>query len=134
MDVVFVHPNRIQVMRQEISGVIPPPIPAPAIVRTTIMDAFLESNQKFMYFTGTGDTDDGFGLTNTPAGVRPADVTLPTIMFTSEGTLINTSGDPVNGTVFLGTGADVTSARAVTIFGPTALVRIWRWDGRRWVE
>lgn len=133
MDVVFVNPNRIQVMRQEISGVIPPPIPAPPIVRTTIMDVVLESDQRFMYFTGNGDTDDGFGLINSPLAFA-SDVTLPTIMFTSEGTLINTSGDPVNGTVFLGTGDDRTSARAVTVFGPTAMVRTWKWNGKKWVE
>jgi len=26
------------------------------------------------------------------------------------------------------------SARAITIFGPTALIRAWRWNGRDWVE
>jgi Tfp pilus assembly protein FimT len=133
MDVVFVSPNRIQVMRQEISGVIPPPIPAPAIVRTTVMDVVLESDQRFLYFSPTGDTGDGFGLTNAPLAFA-SNVTLPTVMFTSEGTLINTSGDPVNGTVFLATGADLTSARAVTVFGPTAMVRSWKWDGKKWVE
>ena len=133
MDVVFIPPNRIQGHAPGNLRVIPPPIPAPAIVRTTIMEAVLESDQKFMYFTGTGDTDDGFGLTNTPLAFA-SDVTLPTVMFTSEGTLINTSGDPVNGTVFLGTGAEWTSARAVTHLRADGDGRSWKWDGRRWVE
>jgi hypothetical protein len=55
-------------------------------------------------------------------------------MFTSEGTLVDVNGDPVNGTVFLATGTDVLTARAVTIFGATGLVKVWKWDGRRWVE
>ena len=87
---------------------IPPPIPAPAIVRTTIMDVVLESDQRFMYFTGTGDTGDEFGLTNKPLAFGPIDGdAFRSVMFTSEGTLIDASGDPINGTVFLGTGADV---------------------------
>jgi hypothetical protein len=36
--------------------------------------------------------------------------------------------------VFLGTGNDINSARAVTIFGITGLVRSWKWDGRKWTE
>jgi len=129
MDLVFVPPNRIQVVREEITaaGGTPPPNP-------TIMDVYLENNQKFLYFSATGDTDDGFGLTNSPLAFGTTAGTIPLVMFTSEGTLVNTSGDPINGTVFLGSGSDVTSARAITIFGPTALVRSWKWNGKKWAE
>jgi type II secretory pathway pseudopilin PulG len=129
MDVIFVPPNRIQVEREEIvpAGITQPP-------NTRIMDVYLESNQRFTYFPATGDTDDGFGLTNSPLAFGTLPGPLPTIMFTSEGTLVNTSGDPINGTVFLGSGGDLNTARAVTIFGPTALVRAWKWNGKKWVE
>jgi hypothetical protein len=98
------------------------------------MDVFLEANQRFQYFTGMADTPDKFGRINVPVAFPPLSVVTPTIMFTSEGTLVDVSGDPINGTVFLGTGGDVNSARAVTIFGPTAAVRLWKWEGRKWVE
>jgi hypothetical protein len=40
----------------------------------------------------------------------------------------------VNGTVFVGKAGDELSARAITVFGPTALIREWRWDGRQWID
>ena len=36
--------------------------------------------------------------------------------------------------VLPGIPGDPLSARAITIFGPTALIRAWRWNGREWVE
>jgi hypothetical protein len=126
MEVIFVPPNKIQVVREEIA--------VPAVPNTTIMTVTLENDQRFIYFTATGDTPDLFGLTNKPLAFGPVAGPVPLVMFTSEGTLVNTAGDPINGTVFLGTGSDVISARAITVFGPTALVRAWKWDGKKWAE
>ena len=58
----------------------------------------------------------------------------PSRMFTSEGSFVNQQGDFLNGTLFLAIPGDPLSARAITIFGPTALIRSWRWNGREWVE
>jgi len=131
MDLIFTTPNRIQVSREEIDLTAPLGTP---IVRTPIMDVYLEGNQKFTYFSATGDTPDLFLTTNAPIAFVPSVTTSTPIMFTSEGTLVNGSGDPINGTLFLATGADLTTARAVTIFGPTAVVRVWKWNGKKWVE
>jgi prepilin-type N-terminal cleavage/methylation domain-containing protein len=125
MSVVFVGLNRIQINREEIGSPTPPP--------TTVIDVFLANGQQFQMFTATGDTLDLFGLTNSPLAFG-AGTTTAAIMFTSEGTLVDSGGEPINGTVFLGTPSDIASARAVTIFGPTALVRSWRWDGMKWAE
>jgi type II secretory pathway pseudopilin PulG len=131
MDVIFTAPNRIRIAREEIDLTLPPGyVP----VQTTVMDVFLEGDQKFQYFTGMGDTGDAFGLTNKPLAFGTVTGPTPAIMFTSEGTLVDASGDSINGTVFLGTGADLNSARAVTIFGVTAMVRSWKWDGTKWAE
>ena len=137
MDVLFIAPNEIKIVREEIvynavtmtwgSSPTGPTNP-------TVMDVFLAENQKFQYFTGMIDTPDLFGRTNAPLAFGPVSGTVPTIMFTSEGTLVDVSGDPINGTIFLGTGADLSSARAITIFGTTALVRGWKWDGVKWTE
>ena len=138
MDVTFVPPDRIKIVREEITY--------NAVTGTwsstyglasnpTVMDVQLEGNQRFLYFSSmTADTGDGFGLTNKPLAFGTVPAATPTIMFTSEGTLVDASGDPINGTIFLGTGDDVGSARAVTIFGATGLVRPWKWDGSKWIE
>jgi prepilin-type N-terminal cleavage/methylation domain-containing protein len=120
-DVVFTEPNRIQVYRVAVP---------PATGRTLMNDVRLETGQQFMQFAGLADTPDEFG----DAGPLAFGVT-PTTTFTSEGSFVDSSGDVVNGTIFLGhVGQDPTTARAITIFGATGLVRAWRWDGRRWTE
>jgi type II secretory pathway pseudopilin PulG len=124
LEVVLTTPNRITVVRDGISGE----------SNATVTDVYLENGQQFTVFSGLPDTPDGFSLTNAPLAFGPTQGTQPTIMFTSEGTLIDGSGDPINGTVFLGRQGDRTSARAITIFGPTAAFRTWRWDGTKWVE
>jgi type II secretory pathway pseudopilin PulG len=130
MDLIFTAPNRIQVSREEIDLTQPVGYTP---VKTPVMDVYLEGDQRFMYFTGMGDTGDGFGLTNNPLAFGTGTGTAA-VMFTSEGTLVDTSGDPINGTVFLGSGPDKNTARAVTIFGVTAMVRSWKWDGIKWAE
>ena len=124
MAVVLTTPDHIEVVRQELNG----------NPNTTVIDVYLENGQKFQYFTVTGDTLDGFGLTNKPLAFGATQGTVEPIMFTSEGTLINGSGDPTNGTIFLGTPNDPSSARAVTIFGATGLLRVWKWNGAKWIE
>lgn len=115
----FITPNKIQLVREE--------IPGPAT--TTLSTTYLENDQEFMQFAGIPDTPDAFG-TNGPIAFGGS----PKIIFTSEGTLVDSVGDPLNGTVFLGIINQKTTARAVTIFGPTALLRIWKWDGSKWTE
>jgi hypothetical protein len=36
--------------------------------------------------------------------------------------------------LFLAIPGDPYSVRAISIFGPTALIRNWTWNGREWVE
>ena len=55
-------------------------------------------------------------------------------MFTSDGSLIDSAGDIVNGTIFVAMPNQVDTARAVTIFGVTGLTRAWKWRGRKWME
>ena len=118
-EVRFLGTNHIQVARQE--------IPGPAT--TVVSDVYLENGLQFLQFYGLGDTPDAFGATGPVAfGVTPRQ------MFTSEGTFVDSLGDVLNGTVFLGTPGDKNTARAITVFGPTALLRVWRWNGSKWVE
>jgi prepilin-type N-terminal cleavage/methylation domain-containing protein len=88
----------------------------------------LENNMQVRLEPGLPDTPDGFGHTSA-VNFGPS----PERMFTSEGTLVNQTGDVINGSVFFAIPDDPLSARAISIFGPTALIRVWRWDGRQWV-
>jgi Tfp pilus assembly protein FimT len=77
----------------------------------------------------TVDTPDTFGFT-AANGINLATAG----MFTTDGSFLNTSGDTMNGTIFVGVPNDTLSTRAVSIFGPTGAMRLWKWDGRTWVE
>jgi prepilin-type N-terminal cleavage/methylation domain-containing protein len=115
----FNNPNMIQVIREDLNP-----------VGTTLLNTvYLESGMQYRQFAGQNDTPDQFGF----AAPISFGLAMQRI-FTSEGSFVDTAGDPLNGTVFLGRLNDPSSSRAITVFGPTALIRVWRWDGTRWVE
>ena len=113
---IFTNPNQIQVFRLDLpSGT------------TLIANRYLENGQQF---TRWGSTDpDNFGHTGAIAFGS-----TPTIRFTTDGTLIDSSGDVLNGTLFLGVPNQIATARAVSIFGATGLIRSWKWNGTTWVN
>jgi prepilin-type N-terminal cleavage/methylation domain-containing protein len=96
---------------------------------TALRTVTLEGRAEFRLTTGLSDTPDGFG--NASATAFGA---LVPPMFTTDGSFINTNGDVLNGSVFIGVPNDTLSARAVTIFGATGAMRLWKWNGRAWVE
>jgi len=112
----FVAPNQIQVFRNE--------IPAG---QTLVSQAVLEHNTQYWLFAGQPDTPDGFG--------RPTAISFSgaaTVMFTSDGMLTDAAGNPVNGSIFLGQPGRPLTSRALTVFGPTATIRTYRWNGTQW--
>ena len=126
--VVFVGLDAIQTTREDIgaNGV---------VTGTTVLRTVqFENRMQFRVVSGVPNTPDGFSLANAASGGALAFGTATTRMFTSEGTFVNQAGDVLNGTIFLSIQGDSLSARAITIFGPTALIRAWRWNGRDWVE
>jgi prepilin-type N-terminal cleavage/methylation domain-containing protein len=122
VELIFLPPNRIELRRVEV----------PSGVRTVVGQMQLESAQQFMRFNAI-DTGDGFGIgTANPAGVvfsGPGPV-----MFTSDGSLIDSNGDVTNGTVFFGVPNKPDSARAITVFGVTGMLRSWKWGGATWMQ
>jgi prepilin-type N-terminal cleavage/methylation domain-containing protein len=115
-----------QIMNTRVEYCAPTPCtPATTLVRTTT----LEGRAEFRLETGLPDTPDGFGMASATAF---GSLTPP--MFTTDGSFINSNGDVLNGTLFIGVGNDTLSARAITIFGATGAMRLWRWDGMKWVE
>jgi prepilin-type N-terminal cleavage/methylation domain-containing protein len=96
---------------------------------TTMRTFVFEGRVEFLLDASLPDTPDKFGK----ASAKALGTHLPA-MFTTDGSFVDSNGDALNGTLFLGIPGDPLSARAVTIFGPTGAMRQWRWNGREWVE
>lgn len=115
--------NTVTVTRIEYCAT--PCTPATTVLRTVT----LEGRATFQLMSGLPDTPDAFGN----ASATALGTNTPTA-FTTDGSFINSQGDVLNGSLFIAVTGDPTSARAVTIFGPTGALHLWRWDGRAWVE
>jgi hypothetical protein len=94
---------------------------------TVVSTIYLEHNMKFMTFPSIPDTPDAFGNT-TPVYFGG----VAAVMFTADGMLTDGNGNPINGGVFIGQPGRATTARALTVFGSTARIRIYRWNGTQW--
>ena len=118
-EISFVNPNHIVVTRDEVPGP----------TQTLISDTVLENGQQFTLFPALPDTPDAFGKATAIkfTGTGPW-------MFTSDGSFVDSNGDVANGTVFLGVPGQPDTARAVTVFGVTGLMRTWKWRGNKWFE
>lgn len=118
----FIQPNRIRVDRVE----------EPGGARTTVQTLEFENDLVYRQFTGIGDTPDLFGMAST----TDFDGNGP-VSFTSDGSLIDFDGEVSNGTIFIGkkgNDADKNTARAITIFGATGLIRHYKWAKTAWTE
>jgi Tfp pilus assembly protein FimT len=96
----------------------------------TLVDTLiLEDEQKFYRDGDTTDTPDAFGGTGAInfSGQQP-------VMFTSDGSLIDTQGDVTNGTIFIGKIGNGETTGAVSIWGVSGLLRSWKWRGDSWMD
>jgi len=114
----FLSPNALQVIRQD--------VPSGTTVKGA---AIFEGRAEYHVVPGLPDTPDAFG------NRQAIDFgSATTVTFTSDGTVVDQIGNPVNGTVFLAIPGQPVSARAITVLGSTGRIRAYRWDGRRWVR
>jgi prepilin-type N-terminal cleavage/methylation domain-containing protein len=115
----FVAPNTLRIVRNE--------IPAGT---TMLSSAVFEGPVEYLLLAGLPDTPDAFGR------AQAVDFgAAVTILFNSDGTLIDQQGRPINGTVFLAVrGGTDRSARAITVLGATGRVRAYRWTGAEWIR
>lgn len=121
VQVQFIGNNQIQLTRLN-----PPSAGGGTVVLSTVT---LEGRARFLLFSGVPDTPDALGNS---AAISFGGT--PTMLFMSDGTFVDTNGVPLNGTIFLGMQGDSTTARAVTILGPTGRVRGYKWTGNSWAE
>jgi prepilin-type N-terminal cleavage/methylation domain-containing protein len=117
MEIKFIGTNWIQIVRHE--------VPAGT---TTLRSVAFEGNVTYERIsTITTDTPDAFGNS---AALAFGSATSYT--FSSDGTLIDNNGNPLNGTVFLAVVNVARSQRAVTVMGGTGRVRGYKWTGFAW--
>jgi prepilin-type N-terminal cleavage/methylation domain-containing protein len=102
---------------------------------TVLAEVPFEGGVRFGLAPNVQDTPDGFG------NVAPVSFgAAATVMFNTEGMLVDSGGIPVNGTVFLliptdnGASFQPGSFRAVTVLGATGRVRGFRWNGGQWTR
>lgn len=103
-------------------------IEVPSGTLTEVDQFILEGGSEFIRFISTlPDTPDAFGGTGDVNWTGPGPV-----MFTSDGSLIDSAGDVTNGTIYVGRDGDWETQRAVTVFGVTGVMRTWKWRGSEW--
>ena len=120
IEIQFVGNNTLVLLRRDLD---------PAVPAEVLRQVSLEYDVRFTQLPGVPDTPDTFG-----AGSALDFQGAGEIMFTSDGSLIDETGIPVNGTVFLGLPPHVQSARGVTVFGGTGRIRGFRWNGVQWSQ
>lgn len=96
---------------------------------TAIREVTLEYGVGFRQFAGMPDTPDAFGAT---AMIDFGGA--PRLLFISDGSFVDATDLPLNGTIFLGMAGRRETARAVTITGATARARMYRWGGSWWEQ
>jgi prepilin-type N-terminal cleavage/methylation domain-containing protein len=120
--VIFNAPNGIQTRRLEIGGAVTP-------LTSVVFEGYV-----VFTLLGHPDTPDAFG--NGAPIVFGGIGGGPGVMaFTSTGAFIDgATGDPINGTIFLGLVNQPMTARAVSVLGATGRVRPYRWINNGWVQ
>jgi prepilin-type N-terminal cleavage/methylation domain-containing protein len=87
------------------------------------METFVfEHGVQLRQFPGLGDTPEAYGA---KSAVDFGNAT--TLLFDSEGGLIDETGLPANGTIFVGLPDTLQSARAISVTGTTGRPRLYRW-------
>lgn len=124
VEIRFVAPGRVEGWRDDVDA------DGALIGQTLVQEGVLEQGVVYVRFPEVPDTPDGFSSDVTPVTFTGANPWR----FTTEGQLVDANGDVVNGTVFLGLPQRPDTARAVSLFGPTAVIREWRWNGAAWEE
>jgi type II secretory pathway pseudopilin PulG len=125
IQVAFAANNTITLTRVLTLGMVANPNEQFGVFRTVQIAA----PTQFMLTPGMADTPDAFGK-NGAIEFEGIVGGPPTMMFQSDGTFVDTAGNLVNGTVFLGIPGMPSAARAVTVLGATGRIRMYRGNGQ----
>lgn len=121
MRVNFLQPSQIQIVRVDVNS-------SGAITGTTTLSTVnFEGGVTYNKISGLVDTPDALGMASA------VDFgTATTIQFATDGSLVDQSGNPLNGTVVLANSSNKNSSRAITVLGSTGHIRGYRWNGSAW--
>jgi prepilin-type N-terminal cleavage/methylation domain-containing protein len=115
----FVGSNTLQIIRNDVPG-----------GTTMLSSAVFEGGVQYALTPGVPDTPDAFGSASA-VDFGPA----LTVLFNSDGTLVDERGRTINGTIFLAVrGGRARSVRAITVLGATGRIRAYRWSGAEWTR
>ncbi len=124
IEVQFIAPNVVTWGRREVNGSVE------TGVVTELGRVTMEYGVQFVKLpSDVPDSPDAFGKA---AAIDFGDA--KTLLFTSEGTFVDETGEPRNGSAFIGIPGDLTSLHGVTIFGPTALVHRYAVANKQWAD
>jgi type II secretory pathway pseudopilin PulG len=123
--------NRIEIRRVEYNWAVNPPTAVEQLEQALP----LEGGVQFLKFGAISPAAPISSFApNTNVVTFPTLNAKPTVTFTPEGAATDpSSGDPLDGTIFLGRNNETTSARALTVLGVTANVERWQWNATAWV-
>jgi hypothetical protein len=115
----FVGTNALQIIRND--------VPAGT---TMLSSAVFEGGVEYTLTPSVPDSPDAFGNANAVDFGAAL-----TVLFNSDGTLVDERGRTINGTIFLAVrGGGARSIRAITVLGATGRIRAYRWTGAEWVQ
>ncbi len=116
VEIVLRQPNQVRVVRVE-----------PSATDVVLRDVTLEHGVRFLQFPGQGGTPEN------PGSASAIDFGgASRLLFSTDGSLTDEAGLPVNGSIYLGIASKPETARALTVFGPTGRVAAYRWTGSTW--
>jgi prepilin-type N-terminal cleavage/methylation domain-containing protein len=95
----------------------------------------LEGSVTFQLVTGMTDTPDGFGNASSIEFEGVSGGPTAGMFFQPDGTFVDITGNPVNGTCFLSVNGFTSAARAVTVLGTTGRVKSYRGNpSNGWIQ
>lgn len=118
VEVTFTAPNEIQFEQVQLSG---------ALVAEPLWT--LPDNFSFTTFAGQPDTPDAFGNSSAVDFTDSTGASAGSVLiFRSDGSIVDTAGNLVNGTLFIGKTGDPGTSRAITVMGATGIFHGYRYD------
>ncbi len=104
-------------------------------VNPVISTVTIEGPGTYLVYPTMPDTPDAYGKTAPICFEGLAGGPVGGMYFQSDGELVDgTTFLPINGTVFMATAGQPTTARAVTVLGTTGRIRGWKSSGQSWAQ
>ena len=124
VQVQFVGTNQMTITEIWLIGTAPPP--------TTVT---FEGGAQYTVFKAIPDIPAPYNFGNSvPVYFGGISGGPPIMKFSTAGSFIDGTNNPVNGTVFVGIPGNTSTARAISVLGATGRVREYHWDGSQWQE